>query len=213
MIRRLATSTALVAAALIAAPASAGLAAATAADASLAPTKVVHLRPVDRKGNLLPGYAISHDRSGGRCEAGSEETGDSYRCFAGNVVYDPCWVATGRSQAICLPAPWSFTAVRLEVTKGFDNAGRSNRTATTPWGVQLINGEQCVLLSGATGAVGGRRINYGCQHVKYVLIGNVDKHQKVWRIRKAKRSHGNFKAAGWVKLSKAWFGKPSLKGK
>jgi hypothetical protein len=216
MMRRLVTSTVLVFAAVIAAPIGVGHAASTVPvpASKPAPTTVVHISPVNRKGDLLPGYSISHDRSGAKCESGSEETGDAYRCFAGNRFYDPCWVASGRTQVICLPAPWSFTAVRLEVTKGYDNAGRSTKTASIPWGVQLTDGVQCALLSGATSTVKGKRVNYACAHVKYVLIGNVDKVHKVWSVRKAKPAgHGNFKEAGRVDLSRAWFGKPSLKGK
>jgi hypothetical protein len=213
MMRRVATSTVFVVAALVAAPVSAGNAVSSAAahPSALAPTTVVHVSPVDSKGNLLAGYTISHDRGGASCEAGSEETGNAYRCFTSKFVYDPCWVASGRAQVICPAAPWSFKAVRLEVTKGFDNVGYSKRSAITPWGVQLTNGVQCSLIAGASGAVNGKRINYGCQHAKYVLIGNVDKHGKVWHIDKAKPVHGGFKADGSVKLSKAWFGKASLK--
>ena len=99
------------------------------------------------------------------------------------------------------------------MTKGYDNAGRTTKPARHPWGVQTADGQQCGFIQGAGGVVAGKRINYGCQHVKYVLIGHVDQSHRAWRIRKARPTGGgHFKQAGWVALSKAWFGKASRKG-
>jgi hypothetical protein len=62
--------------------------------ASAKPTVVIHLRPVTASGQLRAGYTITDRRSHASCQAGSEATGDAYRCFAGNGVFDPCWVTT-----------------------------------------------------------------------------------------------------------------------
>src|SRR5581483_5210050 len=126
---------------------------ASTALSSPVPTSVVHVRPVDSHGNKLSDYTITKQLKHARCNAGSEAIGTAYRCFAGNFVLDPCWVQQPKRFAICL---------------------------SEPWGVQLANGTQCGFGQGATGTVGGKRINYFCAHAKYVLIGKIDKHGKVW---------------------------------
>jgi hypothetical protein len=213
MVRRIVTALVLALLTFAVVPSAGAAQLAPSRGASAAPTVVVHVRPVGPGGGLLAGYTSTHSHTGASCEAGSEATGDAYRCFAGNGVYDPCWVMSNKVFVVCMSAPWSFNVVLLHVTKGYDNTGYSQRAASIPWGVQLTNGELCDLLQGATSTVGGRRVNFGCQRVKYVLVGNVDRHHKVWRIRKARRtSGGHYKRAGWVDISKAYFGKPSRKG-
>jgi hypothetical protein len=214
MVRRLATSLVLVLTMFVSVSLSLGHAAAhPAMSRTAAPTVVERIRPVGPAGNLLTGYESTHSHRGAHCSAGSEATRSAYRCIAHNRVYDPCWVSANRAFVDCLNDPWGFDVVQLQVTKGYDNAGFSKRTASIPWGVQLANGQLCGLLQGATSTVHGRRVNYGCQHVKYVLVGNVDKHHKVWRIRKAHpTSGGHFKVTGFVDVTKAFFGKPSRKG-
>jgi hypothetical protein len=213
MVRRVVASLVLALLTVAAVPLSAGAAQlAPSRTVSAAPTVVERIRPVGPGGGLLPGYTTTHSHTGASCEAGSEATGSAYRCFAGNGVYDPCWVMSNRVFVMCLAAPWSFDTVLLHVTKGYDNGGPV-RAAKYPWGVQLASGQQCLWLQGASGTVAGKRISYLCRRAKYALAGSVDKHHKVWRIRKARRIRGGrYKLAGWVSISKAYFGKPSRKG-
>jgi hypothetical protein len=196
-------------AALAAIPASTG----TAAPHRLASTSVVHLRPVNGHGQFRPGYFVKKTLKHGSCSAGSEATGDAYRCFAGNAVVDPCWVEHSRDFVACLTAPWSFKVIQIHVSKGYQNAGYTKKPARLPWGVQVTDGRQCVLAQGASGTVGGKRINYFCTNATYVLYGNVNRTAEVWTIHKATpASGGTFTKAGRVGLAKAWFGKPSHKG-
>jgi hypothetical protein len=214
MVRRLVTSVVLALLTVAAVVPTAGAVQLTPSrTVSAAPTVIEHVRPVGPGGGLLAGYTSTHSHTGASCEAGSEATGDAYRCFAGNGVYDPCWVMSNRVFVVCMSAPWSFKAVLLHVTKGYDNTGRTSKAAKYPWGVELTNGQLCQWIQGASGTVRGRRISYVCQRVTYALVGNVDRHHKAWRIRKARRtSGGHYKLAGWVDISKAYFGKPSRKG-
>jgi hypothetical protein len=164
-------------------------------------TTVVKVRPVDSKGKLRANYTVTQHFKHAQCNAGSEAIGSAYRCFAGNFVLDPCW-ATASDNVVCLSAPWSHDVVRADVTKGFDNTGFSDKPDNRAWGMKIAHGPRCGYLEGATGAVDNRRINYGCSHKKYVLIGNVDKHHTPWRIRKAKpKKNGNgYTYVGWVNL-------------
>ncbi len=82
----------------------------------------------------------------------------------------------------CLPDAWSHKVTRLHVTQGYDNDGFGSLTqASDPWGVRKVNGTRCSLLQGATGAVHGKRISYGCTRTTY-LVGNVHKKSALWTI-------------------------------
>jgi hypothetical protein len=218
MMRRLTTSVVLVLAAFASGPLALGNATAPSDSphhvSAAAPTVVQHVRPVGKSGNLLPGYLSANSRSGAHCSSGSEAIGNAaYRCIAHDLVYDPCWVTANRTFVDCLPHPWSFNVTQLHVTKGYNNVGLSSHVATIPWGLELTNGVLCGLVQGATGTVGAKRISYTCQHVKYVLVGKVDKVHSAWRIHKARSTGGgHYKLDGWVTISKAWLGKPSRKG-
>ena len=48
-----------------------------------------------------------------------------------------------------------------------------------PWAVELANGERCTLLTGATAAFAGQRLNYGCESGGYV-IGELQRDGLVW---------------------------------
>jgi hypothetical protein len=212
MMRRLITSMAVLVTAFVMAPLSLSNA---APQPTVSPTLVVHLRPVGTTGKLLPGYKVTHTRSGAKCSAGSESIGNAgYRCFAGNGVYDPCWVGTNRAYVYCLGEAWSFDVVRLHVTRGYSNGGLSSHVGTVPWGLELANGSLCGLLEGASGTVAGKRINYFCEHTKDVVVGPVDKHTKPWRVRTAiSTGGGHYKLGPLTNVTKAWLGKPSRKGK
>lgn len=176
-----------------------------------------HVSPVDAGGHLRSGYVVRHHLSKASCQFGSEASGTAYRCFAGNYVIDPCWVAANKHYVDCLTAGWSHAVWRLHVTKGYDNEGYNRRhggRGNDPWGVQTVSGARCGWLQGATGTVGKYRINYGCgKSPKTVLIGNVNRRPATWTIRKA-HDTGNYKYKrdGRVELQRAWYGKPSREG-
>ncbi len=48
-----------------------------------------------------------------------------------------------------------------------------------PWALELANGERCTLLTGATAAFAGQRLNYGCESGGYV-IGELQRDELVW---------------------------------
>lgn len=215
--RRLALSAVVAFVAVAATPAAIGHAV-TATSSGSSRTSVVHLRPVTSKGQLKPGYSVSKTYSFASCSAGSEATGNAYRCFAGksnhslNRVIDPCWVEGNKRYVVCLRNPWSFNVVELTVSKGYDNSGRTTKHAKLPWGVQLPNGVQCGYLQGAGASINGKRVNYACAHSHEVLYGAVNTSGQVWTIRKATASHGSFTRHGRAQLGIAWFGQASAKG-
>jgi hypothetical protein len=180
-----------------------------------AATHVVRVRPVDSTGHLRSNYRVARRlKAHAHCVLGSEATGNAYRCFAGNSILDPCWVRAGssRSHVLCLTAPWSHAAIRLHVTKGYDNSVMTT-TAREPWGIRLANGTRCAFVQGASSVVHGRRLSYFCQHSKTVLLGNPNRSRPVWRIHTARSTkHGHFVRTGRKRIAKAFFGRPSLIG-
>jgi hypothetical protein len=180
-----------------------------------AATHVVRVRPVDSTGHLRSNYRVARRlKAHAHCVLGSEATGNAYRCFAGNSILDPCWVQAGssRSHVLCLTAPWSHAAIRLHVTKGYDNSVMTT-TAREPWGIRLANGTRCAFVQGASSVVHGRRLSYFCQHSKTVLLGNPNRSRPVWRIHTARSTkHGDFVRTGRKRIAKAFFGRPSLIG-
>jgi hypothetical protein len=187
-----------------------------AASAAATSTAVTHVRPVDASGRLLPGYRVTRNLGKAQCLFGSEATGTAYRCFAGNFVIDPCWVADNRSYADCLSEGWGHAVWRLHVTKGFDNSGFTTHGSrgALPWGVQEVGGIRCGFAQGASGGVGKYRINYFCPKTpKEALVGDVDRSTGPWTIRRARDTgHGHYVRDGRVQLERVWYGKPSRKG-
>jgi hypothetical protein len=181
------------------------------AAAARTPTAVTVNRPVDSKGHLRAGFRVSRTFHHGGCEAGSDAIGDAYRCFAGNFVIDPCWVTAKPTVVDCQLEPWQHSVVRIHVTKGF-TGGALGSGSRLPWGVRTTADLRCAFLQGASSAVHGRRVNYGCEDGKTFLVGSPDTSRPVWRIRAATlTTSGRLRATGWTDLSRAWFGKRSAR--
>jgi hypothetical protein len=86
---------------------------------------------------------------------------DAYRCFAGDVVHDPCF--TSPRGVVCPELPWARRATLLQLA--VDPApGDGPIAAGLPWGIELADGQRCAFLGGATDLVDDLRANYGCDH-------------------------------------------------
>ena len=95
-----------------------------------------------------------------------------FRCSTGNQIRDPCFQASG-SRLVCVADPTiAVAAVTID-------AGESLQQVTpfpaSPlphvWSMETTQGVLCTFLQGATGAVNGERLNYGCAD-KSSLIGD-----------------------------------------
>jgi hypothetical protein len=175
---------------------------------------------VTASGGPAPGYRITRSYPQASCEGSSEAVGDAYRCFAGNVVIDPCWVQRDSHFVTCLTDPWDHGAVRVHVTEGYSSHGRLAPAADRrhPWGAQTATVPtagsrlRCVKAQGATGQVSGRPITYYCSH-RYVLTGGIDEQQATWTAHLARPTVGGDDVpAGTTSLTRAWFGKQSRRG-
>jgi hypothetical protein len=123
-------------------------------------------------------------RASGNCFTGSIdlERSDAWRCTVANNIYDPCF-SLDQSHVVCPPdGPWGRTAVLVNLTAALPASGNKDAEAKgTPWAIQLDDGARCLLLSGASNVIAGRRLNYNCTH-GLGLYGDVNRSGSVWTI-------------------------------
>lgn len=192
---------------------------------SVAPTKLVQIRPVDAHGRLAAGFVIDKTITGDTsvgpqaCEPGSEVVGAAYRCFGSdNGVYDPCWADRTNPNApaaVCLLDPWSPHVIRILLTQQVDAAGAaddppSNPATDEPWVVQLSTGQHCSSIQGTHDSVDGQVVDYFCDDNKTALLRGVRRNNGRWTMTSAHYdSNYNYTTGSTVDVSTAWYGLPS----
>ncbi len=111
---------------------------------------------------------------------------DAWRCFVGNLIYDPCFSSAFAPGVVVCPTPWNDTGVEIRLSKplpkGFGHTAPSR--ALQPWAIQTASGADCVLASGAgPPAIHGNRLNYYCgPESKAGLWGFPDRTTEPWTI-------------------------------
>jgi hypothetical protein len=146
------------------------------------PTQVVVIKPFGPLG-LLNQYRVTQNVRG-TCFSGSladQRRRDAWRCMAGNEILDPCFASPSVPHGFlaCFQAPWSKRVIGFRLTEPLPARGPTR--GGLPWGIQLASGKRCTFETGATGAVDGKRINYGCVGGG-LLIGTVDRSTRTWTI-------------------------------
>ena len=151
-------------------------------------TQVRIFTPFNPGGDLVVGLAVTSEVQG-TCVGGSAaspERPDAWRCMVDNAVLDPCFqnlLGDGKALA-CAEDPFSANVVMLTLTSDLPDptiTGEPDFTSSMPWAVELENGQQCTLLTGATAPVAGMRINYGCSDGAQV-VGSPDQTLPLWRV-------------------------------
>jgi hypothetical protein len=124
----------------------------------------------------------------GTCFAGSAaDSGrpDAWRCMSGNRIYDPCFAGylAAKTVVACLSSPTAAAAVVLTPAGGvpLQEANKKDLLTSLPWSLDLVNGARCAVLTGATAAFAGMRVNYGCTN-RGSVIGEVDRSPLRWRV-------------------------------
>jgi hypothetical protein len=159
-------------------------------------TQVVRWSPFTKDGNVKRRLHVSTHEGG--CDVGSTSRhggGAAYHCTGdlGGQPYliDPCWRdGPGRARAvICVTAPWSRTAYRLRVSRLMIDSGVSFREPYRPWALTLTDGNRCVSMTGAVGAIdtpkGRVATGYACAHDVY-LGRNLRRTTGRWRVSAAR---------------------------
>lgn len=137
----------------------------------LTPSGASRLPTVLRRGSCFTGSLAAARR-------------DAWRCTVGSLIYDPCFKSARSRDLICVFAPWYRTAIRLRLTTALPRFG--NRSIPTlqalPWALELADGRRCRFLTGATAAVGTKRLNYGCKTGSAALWGYPIRSRQPWAI-------------------------------
>jgi hypothetical protein len=81
--------------------------------------------------------------------------------------------------------PWTHNVWRIHVTNGFDDSAPGIKWPIEPWALTTGAGPRFGFLQGGTSAVHGLRVNDSSAYTGVVLVGNVHKDRRVWRIRTA----------------------------
>jgi len=136
-----------------------GAAATTAPSAATSTTAVgtqqVRFDPYSAGGTLLPTEQVVATVSG-TCVAPGVAGTTSYRCFAQphSNIYDPCFApahATG-GPLECVADPAEAEAVEFDT--GALPEPPAGAPPTRPWAMELANGQVCILVAAAWGALG-----------------------------------------------------------
>jgi hypothetical protein len=94
---------------------------------------------------------------------------NAWRCFSGNGVYDPCFAppqVSDVTQVACFETPLSgVDMMTLTTPLSYASTGVTGNTGSIapPWFMELANGDQCGLITGAVSGAGGVTLPYGCQ--------------------------------------------------
>lgn len=130
---------------------------------------------------------------------------DAWRCSAGNLILDPCFESQppGGALLACASAPWSPQVRLLKRSKPVpqDQANQGELSSAHPWALELADGAHCTYLTGATAALAGMRLNYGCPG-SIDVYGDVDRTRPLWRVFERR---ANAPVARQVDVLVAWF--------
>jgi hypothetical protein len=158
-----------------------------------AATRRERYTPFDGTGAAKPSLRVTPS-FGGDCNSASFIVrGDVFRCFDGNFIRDPCYHDLAASEqldrdvVLCVPSPWSHSAVRLRADSLNDTGALP--VGAPPWALELAGAVRCVFAEGATNVVAGRRLNYVCTHNRFGF-GVPDTSHATWRIRLARDFNG-----------------------
>jgi hypothetical protein len=137
----------------------------------------------------------------GDCWIGSLEAAGAYRCAARSRLHDPCYASPMDNDAVvCTTAPWAKTVVRIKLTEPLPEPATS-RDVPRAWAIELVSGNRCSWMGGATLAVRGFRLNYACGRNRY-LFGAPRTGSRFWKIRLSRGVSG--KRMRLVSIKRAW---------
>ena len=124
------------------------------AAASPSGTRQIVFAPFAANGTPAHGFSV-HTTVSGHCVAAGVAGNSTYRCFAGNQIYDPCFARPKATTGplLCTYNPTRRRLVRMDVS-GPLPAPLPGAPQTRPWAMQLADGQVCVLVDAAWGGLG-----------------------------------------------------------
>ena len=178
------------------------------AGAAAAHTQTAYVSPVTSAGGPVEGYRVTSRASDASCEPGSEAIGEGYRCSAGDYLYDPCWPEKAATPTVlCLADPWLRTVAELRLSSAPPALQRESGGSVEPWGLQLADGNRCLLAQGAHNPFDGTVLDYYCTSGVALLRG-LNRTRATWTARSVVDSHGKLSGGPTEKIATVWYGSP-----
>lgn len=166
-------------------------------------TDVRYLLPFTPDG-LSPSFTVAETVEGTCSEASLLAHGrpDAWDCLTtDNSILDPCFespfvLSDEPGQMACIASPFDTNVVLLTLTEPLTrekadgdpaesvmpgSAGVGISAVDLPWGLELANGDRCVLLRGTLIAMAGQVAHYGCADGGMVL-GETIRTQPLWTV-------------------------------
>jgi len=150
-----------------------------------------------------PTVAVRKSEEADSCSASfvnSQST--ALRCFAGNLIRDPCFIDPEDSdRAVCTAAPFARSSVEMLGVEAADDGTRNKPSTRAIWAIELRSGGSCTFASGASSSRNGKRLNYFCDDDRF-LWGVPNRSRAVWTILRSK----SFTGRKWrrAKIDVAW---------
>ncbi len=153
-------------------------------------TRVIHFGPFGSHGGMRLDYRASSTLHG-YCwtESIASARSDAWRCMVGNRIFDPCFTNPSHSRVACADDAFSRSVTLVVLDRPLPRRG-PNQSPPLPWALRLANGTRCQVATGATGIVGGMRLNYACSSRGWVL-GDIDRSQEPWRVYYSAKADGS----------------------
>jgi len=120
----------------------------------------------------------------GTCFAGSvaDARADAWRCMSGNTILDPCFQnPLGSAKELgCIRDPTKPALILLHLKGQLPlDAANTGKGIPGNWVLQLDDGHVCSMITGTSGSIFNKRINYQCNG-NLVVVGNLDRSHPVW---------------------------------
>lgn len=124
-------------------------------------TEITTFSPYAATGTLVVPVA---DQRAGSCWTGSiaAPAPDTYRCFAGDQILDPCFAPPGVTRpatVACIADPWSAAQV-VRLTDPLPQI--QPQPGARPWALLLASGVRCTAVTGTVSSVAGVEMQYLC---------------------------------------------------
>jgi hypothetical protein len=145
----------------------------------------------------------------GYCFSGSlaADRDDAWRCFVGNLIYDPCFGSSGTPRVVTCPTATITTGTEIRLTRALPRSYANTRAPSInglPWNIRLEGGQHCLFLTGATSVLDGRRLNYACSGgIKDPLWGAPNRSTEPWKITIGSPSASHLSAQ--IPLLELWY--------
>lgn len=160
------------------------------------------------EGTQLKKNLIVESTVSGSCWTGSiamSGRSDAWRCMAGNDISDPCYVGqlSNGHVAVC-GGPFSsrVTIIKLTAPLSSSDANQPTGTRGDPSALELGDGSQCEMITGATNAINDMRLNYGCAGDRESVYGDPDRSTSPWRVHVVTTGSSTMRL---VNVRVAWF--------